>query len=294
MPSLAEFLGTWGFNPVAFLFAAVFSALYLLGLARLSRQGMRWPIWRTASFFLLGLGLYIWAEFGFLHVYSQQLRWAFTTRIALDLFGVPLAMLLGKPLELTRLALAPGSAKRLDRFFDSMLVRLFGNAIFAPLFALAFFMLFITPAGAVMRESIVWQHLTTVLAPILGLLMVLPMTKTASPRSTLFHTGEFFIAFVELMLDAIPGVVLSISTTVLDGAAAVTGHLPAWFPSAIDDQHFSGNLLWMIAESVDIPILIMLFIRLAHADRRDAKTVDNLSDADFEELTRAHLRGPRR
>ncbi|MDD0858791.1 hypothetical protein NHF46_15675 [Arthrobacter alpinus] len=37
-----------------------------MGLARAATMGVRWPLWRIAAFFGLGLGLYAVINFGFL------------------------------------------------------------------------------------------------------------------------------------------------------------------------------------------------------------------------------------
>jgi len=72
----------------------------------------------------------------------------------------------------------------------------------------------------------------------------------------------------------------------------VAGVLPLWFPSPLRDQQLSGDLLWAIAEIVDIPVLALLFIVWRRSDKREAKDVDKLTDDQMDELMKAHLRGP--
>ena len=293
MPSFSEFLSTWSFDLVSLLVIIATGVAYLVLLTMVRRRGQTWPIWRTLAFFILGLGAYAFVEFGFFGTYRFELRWAFTTRIALLLYAVPLLLSLGRPLELARAARNEASRARFDKFLQSWPIRVVSNAIFAPLFALAFFMLFITPLSAAMRGSAFWQHAITVGAFLLGQLMLFPMLQRREHRSEIFMAAEFLFAFFELMLDAIPGVVLSISNTVLDGATTLSANVPTWFPSALDDQHFSGNLLWMIAEGADIPILVLLFIRWGHQDKKTAKSIDDLSDEEFDALANQHLKRPR-
>ncbi len=242
---------------------------------------------------LLGLGSYAWVCFGFLGAYSYELRWAFTTKIALLLFAVPGLISLGQPIALTRIVLTGLPRRFVDRALQSWPVRLFGNAIFAPLFACAVFLIFLTPIAAVLRDS-TWSEWTiTVLVPLAGMLMVLPIASHNIIRTSLFITAEFLFAFVELLLDAVPGIMLRLNDTVLDHAPRVIGQLPVWFPNALHDQHLSGDFLWFIAEIADVPVLIILFIRWSQSDRREAKGLDELTDEQMEELTREHLRGPR-
>jgi len=271
----------------------VAGSLYLAAIMSLRIRGHRWPLRPTLGFFLLGLGSYAWICFGFLGAYSSELRWAFTTRIALLLFAVPGLISLGKPVALTRIVLSGMPSRFVDRLLRSWPVRLFGNAIFAPIFACAVFLIFLTPIAAVLRDN-TWSEWTiTVLVPLAGVLMVLPMATHTIIRTSLFITAEFLLAFVELVLDAIPGIMLRLNDTVLDHAPAVLGRLPLWFPNALHDQHLSGDFLWFIAEIADVPVLIILFIRWTQSDRREAKGLDELTDEQMEELTREHLRGPR-
>jgi putative membrane protein len=263
---------------------------YLAAVIALRLRGHRWPLRPTILYFVFGIGSYAWVSFGFLGAYSSELRWAFTTRIALLLFAVPGLMSLGRPIALARTVLTGLPRRVADSILASRLVRLFGNAIFAPLFACAVFLVFLTPAAAVLRDS-PWSEWTiTVLAPFAGLLMVLPIAAHTVIRTGFFITVEFLLAFVEMLLDAIPGLLLRLNDGVLDHAPAILGRLPGWFPNALHDQHLSGDFLWFIAEIVDVPVLIILFVRWSRSDRRESRKMDELTDEQMEELTQAHLR----
>ncbi|WP_233265601.1 cytochrome c oxidase assembly protein [Leifsonia sp. AG29] len=265
------------------------AALYLAGVIRLRRHGHRWPRRLTAAYLLLGLGSYAVISFGFLGAESSELRWAFTTRIALLLFVVPALVSLGRPIALARVALDPAGRSRTDRFMGSWPVRLFGNAIFATIFACAAFLVFLTPVAAILRDS-PWSEWTiSVLTPLVGLLMVLPIAAHSVVRTSFFITVEFLLAFVALLLDAIPGLLLRLNDAVLDHAPSLAGRVPFWFPTPLHDQHLSGDLLWFIAEVADVPVLVLLFVRWMRLDRREGKQLDELTDEQMEELTRQHL-----
>lgn len=256
---------------------------------RLRRRGHRWPLKFSLAFFLLGLGSYAVISFGFLGTYSQQLRWAFTTRLALLLLVVPALVALGKPIALARMALHPTKRARMERLVRSRPLRIMGNAMVGPIFTCAVFLLFLTPVAAILRESYMSQLVTSFLAPAAGLLFVVPIAAGMVVRTAFFITIEFLLAFVEVLLDSIPGIALRINDSVLDHATRLVANAPAWFPSPLRDQYLSGDLLWFIAEMADIPILILLFLRWMRLDRREGTRLDDLSDEQMDELTRAHL-----
>ncbi|WP_382306568.1 cytochrome c oxidase assembly protein [Herbiconiux sp. UC225_62] len=283
-------LTTWQLSPIA-LTAIVLAALgYAFCIVLIRRRGGRWRIRPTLGFIVLGLGSYAVIEFGFLGVYSSELRFAFTTRIALLLFAVPALLATGKPVELLRSALTGRARYLLNRLLTSKVIGVMGNAVFGPVFALAAFSVFLTPLAGIFRASPGAEDAIGLVVPAVGLLLVLPLTELVVVRTGLFIAAEFLLAFAELVVDAIPGIVLRLSDTLLDHASPVIGTVPGWFPSALRDQQLSGDLLWFIAEVADIPILILLFIRWSRHDRRETASIDELSDEEVEALTQEHLR----
>lgn len=290
-PPIPVFLSTWSLDPTALAVLVVAAGLYLGGVEVLRRRGHRWPLRLTLMYLLLGLGSYAWVSFGFLGAWSAEIRWAFTTRIALLLFVVPVLVTLGRPVSLARAVLAARPRARVNGFLRSWIAKFFGNAIMAPVFTCLVFAVFFTPLSATLRFSPLGQGAISVLVPLLGLLMVLPMAVHTVARTSLFIVAEFLFAFVELVLDAIPGVLLRLNETVLDGVTRLPGAMPVWFPDPLHDQHLSGDFLWFIAEVVDVPILVILMMRWIRMDRRESRSLDELSDEEMAELTAAHLRG---
>jgi putative membrane protein len=293
-PPIPVLLTTFSFDPVVTIALAIGAFLYTWGLVVLARRGERWPAWRAWCFYLLGLGSFAWIQYGFLGTWSHDLRWAFTTRIALLIFLVPMMIALGGPITLMRRTFGPRAHAVLEGALRSWPVRLMGNAIFAPLVPLVGFLFFLTPLAGPLRLDPGWSAAITLLVPMIGLLITLPITEDTDNRSSTFIIYEFLLAIVELLLDSIPGILLRLNGHVLDGVAAATqtvagAALPHWFPNPLHDQHLSGDFLWFLAEIADLPVIIALFTRWSRVDRRDAKKVDELSDEDYEAAVKAHL-----
>ena len=256
----------------------------------LRRRGERWSGWLVAAFYLLGIGSFLVVCFGFLGVYSHDLRWAFSTRTALLLFVSPALLALGRPITLARKTLGPRGVARLDGFMSSRPIKFLGNAVVEPFVTVLIFAVFLTPIAGALRLSPFGQAGVTIVIPLIGLLLVLPLIEYSERRTAFFVTVEFLLAFVALIIDAIPGILIRLSGTVLDGLGAVAGAHPVWYPNPLRDQQLSGDLLWFIAEVADVPVLILLFVRWSRVDRKEAKSYDDLTDEQMDALTQEHLR----
>lgn len=263
----------------------VASLAYLFGVREVRRRGEAWPLRRSIGFFVLGLLPYAVIELGFLGVYSGQLRWAFSTRIALLIFAVPAGIAAGRPLDLV-----PSRVR--ERLLASRVTRVFGNAMVATVVIAAVFCLFLTPVVGILRVNAVVEASLGVVVPLVGLAMVLPMMALGAVHTGTFIAIEFLLAFVELLIDSVPGLLMRLNDSVLDlipdAAQAVS-----WWPSTLHDQHLAGDMIWFIAEFADVPILVILMIRWMRSDRVEAKGFDDLTDEEYDRMTRAHLRGER-
>ena len=295
-PSISVFFATWRLDPVALVVIVLAAGMYLAGVRRARIRGVRWPLRFTLAFFGLGLGSFAVVEFGFLGAYSHELRWAFTTRIALLLFAVPACVSAGRPIGLLRVSLGESGVIRLERMLTTRVLKLFGNAIFATIFSALVFCLFLTPVAWLLRGTPALNAAMGIVIPLLGLVMVLPIVENAGGRTSLFITIEFLLAFVELVIDAVPGIVLRLNDAILDHAPIIgptIASAASWWPNPLHDQHLAGDALWFIAEIADVPILVLLFVRWTRSEKREEKKFDDLSDEQLDELTRQHLANPR-
>ena len=290
MPPLDIVLTAWQIDWAALAMITAAGVLYALGLKAAAAKGHRWPLWRTVAFFLLGLGSLAVLTCGFPGVYSAQLRWAFTLKISLLLFVVPLLIGLGRPISLARAALPPTGIARLNAALANRLVRFVSNSMAAPLLGLALFSTFLTPLFYTLRTDPVAEALLTIGIPLLGLLMALPIIEEADfHRSSAYITLEFVFVFIELLIDAVPGILLRLNGQVLDHVMTTQAAL-GWFPDPLRDQQLAGDILWFICEIVDLPLIILMFMRFSRSDKREARGFDDLTDQQLDELNEQHLR----
>ena len=118
--------------------------------------------------------------------------------------------------------------------------------------------------------------------------MVLPLVGLDDDASSLAVGLSLAIGSFELVLDALPGVILRLHTgLVTDWFDHRARH--AWTPDALHDQRVAGAVLWCIAEIIDLPFLVLVFRRWVRADARDAAAADAVLEA--ERLARHALPG---
>jgi putative membrane protein len=84
------------------------------------------------------------------------------------------------------------------------------------------------------------------------------------------------VAFLELLLDAVPGIVITVRKDILAPTVFLPHHTHL---AAHASQVHGGEVIWVIAELLDIPFLAALVFQWVRADARHAAVVDARLDA---------------
>jgi hypothetical protein len=116
-----------------------------------------------------------------------------------------------------------------------------------------------------------------VLLFLVGAVVLVSLWETPMLHTRVPYALALLVAFIELLADAVPGIVIRLDTHVL-----ALGHFTAaapWASTPLHDQQFGGDLLWGFGEAVDLPFLILLLVQWARADAREAAAVDRALDA---------------
>lgn len=263
----------WTPQPVALLIAVVALALY----ARAATRTPGWRARRTVSFGL-GVALFVWTSCGFLELYGHALFWVWTVQALVLLLVVPVLVMAGQPLELAR-----RRGARLGRFTDTRVGRVLGSAVVGPLLvpAVTVALVFGPLAGwTVADPPVEWIVQLAVL--VIGCAIALPLV-TASTKATSMAVGLALVVGVfELLVDAVPGFALRfqthLTTAWFDLRPALDATVGALAP--IRDQQRAGGIVWVVAELLDLPFVILLFRQWIKADARDARSVDTVLDAE--------------
>ena len=289
-PGAATLLTQWAWQPVALLAVALLAGWYARAVYRLRRLGPQrrgWPAWRAAVF-ALGLLLAVWTSCGFFEAYVDSMFWVWTSQVLVLWLLVPGVLLVGQPLQL---ALATGGPDGLvARFLRGRVAAVLGNPLVGPaLVPLLSMGLFFgpLPGWAIEVRPVGW-----LLAPLLvfvGGLMLLPLLGLEANPTALAVALTLALGSFELVLDAIPGIALRLHTRLV---TSYFDHrvMHPWSSAHLRDQQTAGSILWVVAELIDLPFLLLVYRRWLRADERDAAAVDAVLEA--EHAARVALDGP--
>lgn len=275
-PTPAALLDAWGWRPVPLLLSVLIVGWYGLSLRRLPAprgQGRRWRGTRIASFGL-GCAVFLWSTCGFLGIYARALFWVSTTRLLVLLLVVPVLLMAGQPIELSRRrggALARTAATRPARLIGNPLV----TPVLVPLVTAA---AVFGPVPGLAAGSTGFDTALEVLPVLIGAVIAWPLVTSTVERSSQAVGLSLTVGLFELLLLNAPGLVLRFSTT--PGSFFDHRMLYSWSPHPLHDQRLAGGALWCVAAVLGVPFFVTLFWRWLRADAREAAATDVVLDAE--------------
>ena len=261
----------WTVQPVAIAVAVVVLAFY----GRAAARTPGWQARRTLSFGV-GVALFVWTTCGVLELYGHVLFWVWTTQALVLLLVVPVLLMAGQPLELAR-----RRGSRLGRFTDTGFGAVFTSAIVGPLLVpIATAALVFGPVAGLAAADPPVEWVVQLATLVIGCAVVLPLVTASSQATSLAVGLALAVGVFELLLDAVPGFALRFQTHLTTSffdlhPAAVTTLL-----APIRDQQRAGGIVWVVAELLDLPFVVLLFRQWIKADARDARSVDTVLDAE--------------
>ncbi|MFI0721234.1 cytochrome c oxidase assembly protein [Streptomyces sp. NPDC021224] len=271
----ARYLDAWQLDGIALAVVVLLGAGYAYGVRRRLQAGERWPLWRTAAFYVLGLGTLVVATMSSLAVYDRVLFWpAAVQNILLDLFA-PLGLALGDPLGLAD----PGG--RLHRAFSSRPVRVLTYPLVSSLLVLASELtIYFTPYFATALGNPAVRQLMHLQLLLTGSLFVLPMLSRQEllPRWC-SHPVRAALVFLDGLFDSVPGIVVMTSGSLIAGHW-YTAHPRTWGPSLEHDQMLGGGLMLTLAELVGLPFILLVFLEWWRAERLKTAELDARLDRE--------------
>jgi putative membrane protein len=274
-PRALELLTEWRGDYLLTALAVAVAIGYVRTRVLASRRGLSWPAHRDVVF-AFGVMALAWTGNGFPEARGSQLMWVWMSQELLLLLVVPVVLMSAQPLSLVRTVY--GDSALLLRALRTTALRLFGNPLVSPVMVPVLCMLLVFGGlGAFSVSSVFAGGLVHLLLLLVGVLIAIPLVSSDDQRTSLAVGLSLGVGFIELILDAFPGIALRFQTHLTLAHFAV--NRPAFAPIALDDQHIAGGILWVVAEVLDLPFLILAANRWIKADAREAAAIDAELDA---------------
>lgn len=265
----------WIPDTTGVLLVIVLVAGYLVGVRRVRRRGLPWPPARVVAW---GVGVLVLlvACNGWVGAHAHTMFWDYTVQVLALLLLAPGLLAAGRPLALAVDASStPTAAATVLRAARSRPVRWATTPVLGPLVIPAVLgAVFFTPllTASLTRPAVAAGVRVGLLA--VGFIVALGLVGDGLGDESSAALGiAVAVGVVELLADAVPGIVLRLRTQLLAGPYWTALPRPHG-PSPLADQRFAGAVLWFVAEAADLPVLVLLVRRWIRADAEDAERID--------------------
>ncbi|MCW2600078.1 MAG: conserved rane protein of unknown function [Frankiales bacterium] len=268
-PTASRWLTAWSLDLPVLLFVVVLAAAYLLLVRRIRAAGVPWPAASTGWFLTAGLGSIMVVTMSSLGTYDRVLLWPLAVQDVLLLTLAPVGLTLGRPVALLRAARRrpdhrqPG---RLRRFLSFPLV----GSVVAVGVLLA---VYTTGWDQARLDSPALLEVTRLLLVAVGCGFLWPLLGIDAGTGTTSYPVRTLIAFVDGLLDAIPG--LAVLGT---GHVIAAAHYAAVGRTYGRDQEVGGAAMVALSELMGLPTLLVLLVQWVRSDASQARGVDDALD----------------
>ena len=257
---------------------AVAAGLYIAGLVALHRRGDHWPVGRSVSFLLGGLGSLGIATLSVLGTYDTVLLSVHMVQHMILMMVVPMFLALGAPVTLALRTLPPRPRTMLLAVLHSRLARVL---TFAPLTLALFiatpFALYYSPFYELSLRSGFWHAFLHLHFIVIGALLMWPLMGIDPVPGRISYPLRLLMLFLMLPFHAFLGISIMSSTQLI----AENWYLAfnrTWPPSPIDDQYLAGGIVWASGDVIALGMLMALFVQWYAHSQREARREDRRLD----------------
>ncbi|MEY2634643.1 MAG: hypothetical protein RIS75_583 [Actinomycetota bacterium] len=269
---------------------AVASALflYLFGVYTLTKRGDAWPIGRTLSFCIGGMGSIYLATQGPLAALDTVLIWTHMVQHMILTMIAPIFLALGAPITLL-LRTAP---QWIRKVVLAVLHSWYGKFVTFPLVAGGIFIinpwiLYYTDFYELTLTNPLVHNLNHLHFLVVGCVWIWALIGI-DPMPRMGHPLRLFAVFLTLPFHAFLGLSLMSAPTTIGGGFYETV-VRQWGPTVAQDQEIAGGLLWAAGDLVGLMLFVVLMIQWAKASDREAARIDRELDRQ-EQLNQSDLK----
>lgn len=299
MPPLSPLrvLTTWVADPFGWVLVAVLSLGYAVLLVRGRRYGLRWSAWRAALYYVVGVGSLAFALGGAPAAYRSVVFWMAALQAGVLSAVTPVGLALGDPVRLAESVCGERTRRAMQLLLRGPVARTLMFPLVSSVLAVGSLVavFFTGYFGASLRSDTVRIVLELQLL-VTGALFVLPLLTEDLLPAWCTHPVRALFAFVDGLLDALPGILLMTTPRLL------TPGFPGWRGRGFGlsprwDQRLGGGALLAVAESVGLPVLVAVFVQWMRQDEAEAREtdarLDGAPDSEEDESGRWWERDPR-
>lgn len=273
-----RWLTTWVLEWPVVVAALLAAGLYLWGVVVLHRRGVPWPVGRTVSFVVGGVGTVVVATLSALGAYDTVLLSVHMVQHMMLAMVAPIFAALGAPVTLL-LRAGPLPVRRgLPRVLHHPVVRVLTH----PLLALALyianpFVLYFSGLYEVTLRSVFWHDFMHVHFLLSGALFFWPLIGIDPMPHRISYPFRVLMLFVTLPFHAFLGVGI-MGAERLVAEDWYLSFERDWGPSLADDQYLAGGLLWGSGDIFGLVVMAALFVQWFRSSQREAVREDRRLD----------------
>ncbi len=280
--TLGRVLTEWDLVSWATVVILLTAGLYLWGVVRLHRRGDRWPVGRTLSFVVVGMGSAALAVLSGFGVYDDTLLSVHMDQHMILTMVVPLAMALGAPITLALRTLHRRPRGWLLAVLHSRAAKVL---TFPPLtftlFIVTPWSLYFTGWYPATLHSDYLHEVTHLHMVLIGCLFFWPLVGIDPVPNRVDYPFRVLLLALTLPFHAFLGITTMQQKDLIGGSwypELHEGPMGAWLPQANVDQQLAGGILWSAGDAVGLLFFGVLFVQWVRSSMKEAEREDRRLD----------------
>jgi putative copper resistance protein D len=252
---------------------------YLYGVWRIRRRGDRWPVPRTLSFVVPGLGGIAAVTMTGIGSYDDTLLSVHMLQHMVLSMVSPIFLALGAPVTLALRTMPVPGRRALVAVLHSPVAKVLTFPLFAyGLFVATPFALYFTGLYRVTLENDLVHELVHLHFILIGCLFFWPLLGIDPLPGRWPYPGRALLMFLSTPFHTVLGLTIMQSTVLLGGDHYPSLHL-AWADPA-SDQRLAGGILWAGGEIVSVTMLAVLVVQWMRHAEREGRRLDRQLDRE--------------
>jgi len=272
----------WSLDPFLFVATVWVAGLYVVGVLVLRKRGVHWPVGRTLSFVVAGMGGFFVATTSGLSAYDTTLISVHMVQHMILSMWVPVFLALGAPVTLALRTLPRKPRGVLLAVLHSRVAKVLS---FPPLtftlYVISPWALYFSGWYDASLDSTYVHEMMHVHLVLVGCLFFWPLMGIDPVPGRVSYPFRMAMIFLTLPFHAFLGVTIMSQESLIGGdhyLALRQGPMGAWLPAAMADQNLAGGILWASGDLVGLVFFGVLFAQWVRASMREAAREDRRLD----------------